>query len=64
MVPPPRSRSQALKPYELMSKLLEGVHIGDYIGTTIRDIKGDTTNLGILWYPLCNGESDGKENGK
>ena len=36
---------EVLTTYELWSKLLKGGYIGDYIGTTIGVIKGDTRSL-------------------
>ena len=42
------------KPYELESKLLKGGYMGDYIGGTIRVIKGDTRSLDYSSYELLS----------
>ena len=45
-----RALSQPQPRYELKSKLLKGGYMGDYIGTTIGVIKGDTRSLDYSSY--------------
>ena len=52
-MPKPGIRRGHLAPHELYSKLLKGGYIGDYVGITIRVIKGDTRSLDN--GPACNG---------